>query len=545
MMKKVMFDVGELKRSKLDCSEFLEFRKAVTSTLGEIMGYIKTKRKKSVKPDTMQIRNTPASLMTNSVSVAKVKTNTKKENIEHLLERSKLLNSYSPFFFKKKHPTSSTKFHSSGLPTKTSSHRKGAPPAHIRSKTKQVKPAIIDINMSDVKAYTMQIRNTPASLMTNNVSVPKAETHSKKEKIKHLSEEIHFQNNSKTRQDEPKHTKTNVQSVKHATKSIKHTRVSLTTNNVSETAKKPKTTKNYIALNKFRICSGMTQTKPKQTNTDDQNAKLTAITKKNATTNITQNNFDVTSAEKNTPIKNIIFNEMKESLNSYEMTQTKHRQTNIDDKTAKPALMSIKNAATNSISVPLEKPKPTKDNLVQVFAGLKKLYDSKKKRDHLVQNYTDIPIGKPATMLINHRSACLTTNNNSLPLDKLKPKEENTKYLLDELRKQTNCETVQYKPTYTNTTSAQSDTISVKHTPDTLTTNNDSLPVEKLKNKKENIDDMLKKIINLKYSIIQYESTPPKPTMKSTKHAPALLTTQNVRMKRRPKSMRGKIFRLR
>ncbi|XP_060842603.1 uncharacterized protein LOC132922888 isoform X6 [Rhopalosiphum padi] len=424
MMKKVMFDVGELKRSKLDCSEFLEFRKAVTSTLGEIMGYIKTKRKKSVKPDTMQIRNTPASLMTNSVSVAKVKTNTKKENIEHLLERSKLLNSYSPFFFKKKHPTSSTKFHSSGLPTKTSSHRKGAPPAHIRSKTKQVKPAIIDINMSDVKAYTMQIRNTPASLMTNNVSVPKAETHSKKEKIKHLSEEIHFQNN-------------------------------------------------------------------------------------------------------------------------YEMTQTKHRQTNIDDKTAKPALMSIKNAATNSISVPLEKPKPTKDNLVQVFAGLKKLYDSKKKRDHLVQNYTDIPIGKPATMLINHRSACLTTNNNSLPLDKLKPKEENTKYLLDELRKQTNCETVQYKPTYTNTTSAQSDTISVKHTPDTLTTNNDSLPVEKLKNKKENIDDMLKKIINLKYSIIQYESTPPKPTMKSTKHAPALLTTQNVRMKRRPKSMRGKIFRLR
>ncbi|XP_060842604.1 uncharacterized protein LOC132922888 isoform X7 [Rhopalosiphum padi] len=361
MMKKVMFDVGELKRSKLDCSEFLEFRKAVTSTLGEIMGYIKTKRKKSVKPDTMQIRNTPASLMTNSVSVAKVKTNTKKENIEHLLERSKLLNSYSPFFFKKKHPTSSTKFHSSGLPTKTSSHRKGAPPAHIR----------------------------------------------------------------------------------------------------------------------------------------------------------------------------------------YEMTQTKHRQTNIDDKTAKPALMSIKNAATNSISVPLEKPKPTKDNLVQVFAGLKKLYDSKKKRDHLVQNYTDIPIGKPATMLINHRSACLTTNNNSLPLDKLKPKEENTKYLLDELRKQTNCETVQYKPTYTNTTSAQSDTISVKHTPDTLTTNNDSLPVEKLKNKKENIDDMLKKIINLKYSIIQYESTPPKPTMKSTKHAPALLTTQNVRMKRRPKSMRGKIFRLR
>jgi len=57
------------------------------------------------------------------------------------------------------------------------------------------------------------------------------------------------------------------------------------------------------------------------------------------------------------------------------MTQTKHRQTNIDDKTAKPALMSIKNAATNSISVPLEKPKPTKDNLVQVFAGLKKLYD--------------------------------------------------------------------------------------------------------------------------------------------------------------------------
>jgi len=61
----------------------------------------------------------------------------------------------------------------------------------------------------------------------------------------------------------------------------------------------------------------MTQTKPKQTNTDDQNAKLTAITKKNATTNITQNNFDVTSAEKNTPIKNIIFNEMKESLNRY------------------------------------------------------------------------------------------------------------------------------------------------------------------------------------------------------------------------------------
>jgi len=51
--------------------------------------------------------------------------------------------------------------------------------------------------MSDVKAYTMQIRNTPASLMTNNVSVPKAETHSKKEKIKHLSEEIHFQNKYK------------------------------------------------------------------------------------------------------------------------------------------------------------------------------------------------------------------------------------------------------------------------------------------------------------------------------------------------------------
>jgi hypothetical protein len=66
------------------------------------------------------------------------------------------------------------------------------------------------------------------------------------------------------------------------------------------------------------------------------------------------------------------------------MTQTKHSQTNIDDKTTKPAMMSIKNAATNSISVPLEKPKPTNEDFVQVFAGLKKLYDRYKFYEYII-----------------------------------------------------------------------------------------------------------------------------------------------------------------